>query len=62
MARDRAAIKETTTAQRSQGVDIRSEARAELHRELVAHLRENRTLLREEWLVRYAIRTGVTQA
>src|SRR6266550_2957297 len=35
------------------GVEIvRSEAPSELLRELVAHLRQNRTLLREEWVVR----------
>src|SRR5947207_3277146 len=31
---------------------VRSEAPSELLRELVAHLRQNRTLLREEWVVR----------
>ena len=31
---------------------MRSEAPSELLRELVAHLRQNRTLLREEWVVR----------
>src|SRR5256885_57156 len=31
---------------------VRSEAPSELLRELVAHLRENRTQLREEWVVR----------
>src|SRR6202048_1582842 len=35
------------------GVEIvRSEAPSELLRELVAHLRQNRTQLREEWVVR----------
>ena len=35
------------------GVDlVRSEAPSELLRELVAHLRQNRTQLREEWVVR----------
>jgi hypothetical protein len=34
-------------------VDLgRSEAPSELLRELVAHLRQNRTQLREEWVVR----------
>jgi rsbT co-antagonist protein RsbR len=31
---------------------VRSEAPSELLRELVAHLRQNRTQLREEWVVR----------
>src|ERR1700741_5118943 len=34
------------------GEMVRSEAPSELLRELVAHLRQNRTLLREEWVVR----------
>src|SRR5882762_1782828 len=36
------------------GEMVRSEAPSELLRELVAHLRQNRTLLREEWVMRIA--------
>lgn len=32
--------------------DLPSEAQSELLRELVAHLRQNRTQLREEWVQR----------
>ena len=44
--------KETMTLN-NQGTELaRSEAPSELLRELVAHLRQNRTQLREEWVVR----------
>ena len=36
-----------------------SEAPSELLRELVAHLRQNRTQLREEWVVRISDRKSV---
>jgi rsbT co-antagonist protein RsbR len=44
---------------------LRSEPRAELLRELVAHLRQNRTLLREEWVRRITeaqLLTAMTQS
>jgi rsbT co-antagonist protein RsbR len=44
--------------------ELRSEPKAELLRELVAHLRQNRTLLREEWVARIAeaqLLTAMTQ-
>src|SRR3984893_9081002 len=43
---------------------VRTEPKMELLRELVAHLRQNRTLLREEWVVRIAeaqLLTAMTQ-
>jgi len=39
---------------KSRTPELRSEPKAELLRELVAHLRQNRTLLREEWVARIA--------
>jgi rsbT co-antagonist protein RsbR len=52
--RDRTAAKEVLSQQRNRVVAElpRAEARSELHRELVGHLRQNRTLLREEWVRR----------
>jgi rsbT co-antagonist protein RsbR len=52
--RERAAPKEMISPPRSRVVAElpRAEARSELHRELVGHLRQNRTLLREEWVRR----------
>jgi len=49
---------------RSRASELRSEPKAELLRELVAHLRQNRTLLREEWVARIAeaqLLTAMTQ-
>jgi rsbT co-antagonist protein RsbR len=53
-SRDRTAPKEVMSQPRSRVVAElpRAEARSELHRELVGHLRQNRTLLREEWVRR----------
>jgi rsbT co-antagonist protein RsbR len=52
--RDRTAAKEVLSQQKNRVVTElpRAEARSELHRELVGHLRQNRTLLREEWVRR----------
>src|ERR1700681_3452057 len=44
--------KETMTLSNQVTELTRSEAPSELLRELVAHLRQNRTQLREEWVVR----------
>jgi rsbT co-antagonist protein RsbR len=55
-----APVRGRTTELRSE----RSEPKAELLRELVAHLRQNRTLLREEWVARIAeaqLLTAMTQ-
>jgi rsbT co-antagonist protein RsbR len=49
---------------KSRTPELRSEPKAELLRELVAHLRQNRTLLREEWVARIAeaqLLTAMTQ-
>jgi predicted RecB family endonuclease len=44
-----------STTKGNQGVNLaHSEASSELLRELVAHLRQNRTQLREEWVSRIA--------
>ena len=52
MAREKHALASTASA-KSHLVDLpRGEPRAELHRELVGHLRQNRTQLREEWVAR----------
>lgn len=62
MQRDSTAPKEPPPRGRS--VELRSEPKAELLRELVAHLRQNRTLLREEWVARIAeaqLLTAMTQ-
>jgi rsbT co-antagonist protein RsbR len=53
MQRDSIAPKEPPPA-RGRPSELRSEPKAELLRELVAHLRQNRTLLREEWVARIA--------
>jgi rsbT co-antagonist protein RsbR len=52
MAKRDSSVKDLETRS-GPGVDLpRSEAPSELLRELVAHLRQNRTQLREEWVVR----------
>jgi rsbT co-antagonist protein RsbR len=52
MQKERIASRESTTAA-SYAADLaRSEPTTKLLRELVAHLRQNRTLLREEWVAR----------
>src|SRR3979490_1687732 len=52
MVREKLAAKELATTS-SYAADLaRSEPTTELLRELVAHLRQNRTLLREEWVGR----------
>jgi rsbT co-antagonist protein RsbR len=63
MQRDSTAPKEPPPA-RGRTTEFRSEPKAELLRELVAHLRQNRTLLREEWVARIAeaqLLTAMTQ-
>jgi len=65
MQKEIIAAKESTTVA-SYAADLaRSELTTKLLRELVAHLRQNRTLLREEWVVRSAearLLTAMTQA
>ncbi|HKC15064.1 MAG TPA: hypothetical protein VKC11_00025, partial [Steroidobacteraceae bacterium] len=52
MSREKLVAKEATVAS-SYAADLaRSAPTTELLRELVAHLRQNRTLLREEWVAR----------
>ncbi|TLZ04608.1 MAG: STAS domain-containing protein [Gammaproteobacteria bacterium] len=54
MQRDKTALNQPAI-QRSRPTELtRSEPKIELLRELVAHLRQNRTLLREEWVARIA--------
>ena len=63
MQRDSTVPKEPQTA-RGRTTEVRTEPKAELLRELVAHLRQNRTLLREEWVARIAeaqLLTAMTQ-
>jgi rsbT co-antagonist protein RsbR len=63
MARDKTVAVNESMPLRGQGGTPR-EPRAELHRELVAHLRQNRTLLREEWVARIgeaALLTAMSQ-
>ncbi|HYL02934.1 MAG TPA: STAS domain-containing protein [Steroidobacteraceae bacterium] len=60
MAREKTAVKNTLAL----GGGPPREPSAELHRELVAHLRQNRTLLREEWVARIgeaALLTAMSQ-
>jgi len=52
MAKRAETLKETMTLNSQVTELVRSEAPAELLRELVAHLRQNRTQLREEWVGR----------
>ncbi len=52
MAKRNETSKETMTLNNHVTELARSEAPSELLRELVAHLRQNRTQLREEWVVR----------
>ncbi|HET7757015.1 MAG TPA: STAS domain-containing protein [Steroidobacteraceae bacterium] len=64
MARDKSAVKDALPLEGRGGGAPPREPRAELHRELVAHLRQNRTLLREEWVARIgeaALLTAMTQ-
>jgi len=54
MQRDKTVLNQPAI-QRSRPVELtRNEPKMELLRELVAHLRQNRTLLREEWVARIA--------
>ena len=54
MQRDKTATRESAL-QKGRAVEAaRNEPIAELLRELVAHLRQNRTLLREDWVARIA--------
>jgi rsbT co-antagonist protein RsbR len=54
MQRDKNLLKEPAI-QKSRATELtRNEPKMELLRELVAHLRQNRTLLREEWVARIA--------
>jgi hypothetical protein len=52
MAKRNETSEETVTLNNQVPELARSEAPSELLRELVAHLRQNRTQLREEWVVR----------
>ncbi|HUE47658.1 MAG TPA: STAS domain-containing protein [Steroidobacteraceae bacterium] len=54
MQRDKFVLKEPTTQKNRAPELTRNEPKLELLRELVAHLRQNRTLLREEWVARIA--------
>ncbi len=58
-------LPKASASQRSRPTDpARTEPKIELLRELVAHLRQNRTLLREEWVARIAeaqLLTAMTQ-
>jgi rsbT co-antagonist protein RsbR len=63
MQRERIVSSEAVVT-KSRTPELRSEPKAELLRELVAHLRQNRTLLREEWVARIAeaqLLTAMTQ-
>jgi rsbT co-antagonist protein RsbR len=64
MQREKNVLTEPAT-QKSRATELtRSEPKMELLRELVAHLRQNRTLLREEWVARIAeaqLLTAMTQ-
>ncbi len=64
MQRDKNLLKEPAI-QKSRPTELtRNEPKMELLRELVAHLRQNRTLLREEWVARIAeaqLLTAMTQ-
>jgi len=64
MQRDKNLLKEPAI-QKSRATELtRNEPKMELLRELVAHLRQNRTLLREEWVARIAeaqLLTAMTQ-
>jgi len=64
MQRDKNLLKEPAM-QKNRPVELaRNEPKMELLRELVAHLRQNRTLLREEWVARIAeaqLLTAMTQ-
>jgi rsbT co-antagonist protein RsbR len=64
MQRDKTATRESAPQKGRVAELARSEPKAELLRELVAHLRQNRTLLREEWVARIAeaqLLTAMTQ-
>ena len=64
MQRDKGAAREPAPQKKLTAEVPRSEPKAELLRELVAHLRQNRTLLREEWVARIAeaqLLTAMTQ-
>ncbi len=64
MQREKNVLKEPAI-QKNRAVELaRNEPKMELLRELVAHLRQNRTLLREEWVARIAeaqLLTAMTQ-
>ena len=64
MQRDKNVLKEPATQKIRAAELARNEPKMELLRELVAHLRQNRTLLREEWVARIAeaqLLTAMTQ-
>ena len=64
MQREKNVTNEPATQKLRAAELVRSEPKMELLRELVAHLRQNRTLLREEWVARIAeaqLLTAMTQ-
>ena len=64
MQREKSVSKEPATQKPRAAEAVRTEPKSELLRELVAHLRQNRTLLREEWVARIAeaqLLTAMTQ-
>ena len=64
MQREKNVLREPATQKNRAAELARSEPKLELLRELVAHLRQNRTLLREEWVARIAeaqLLTAMTQ-
>lgn len=64
MQREKSVSKEPVSQKTRAAEPARTEPKIELLRELVAHLRQNRTLLREEWVARIAeaqLLTAMTQ-
>ena len=64
MQREKSVAKEPTSHKPRAAEAARTEPKIELLRELVAHLRQNRTLLREEWVARITeaqLLTAMTQ-
>lgn len=64
MQREKVVSKDSVSQKPRANEPLRTEPKIELLRELVAHLRQNRTLLREEWVARIAeaqLLTAMTQ-
>lgn len=64
MQREKVVSKDSISQKPRSNEPLRTEPKIELLRELVAHLRQNRTLLREEWVARIAeaqLLTAMTQ-